>query len=141
VGQDEREAGLRRILNYGHTVGHVVETCTGYSTYRHGEAVAVGMHFAARLANAMGRCSSETVGRQRALLIRLGLPVDLPSLKLSQALRTMALDKKVKGGQMHFVLPRRVGRVTVEPVTSEQIRVIWRGRDVAKRAKGGILNI
>ena len=140
VAQDEREAGLRRILNYGHTVGHVVETCTGYSRYRHGEAVAVGMHFAARLAHVLERCSSDTVGRQRLLLTRFGLPVELPSLSVSRALRTMALDKKVKEGRIHFVLPSQVGRVTVDPVTPGQIRTVWQAKDIAKVRKDDILN-
>jgi len=139
VKQDEREAGLRKILNYGHTVGHVVETCTGYAQYRHGEAVAIGMDFAARLAQDLGMCDGNLVRRQRGLLERLGLPCALPLIRPSRAIRSMSLDKKVRQGRIHFVLPQGLGRVKVEPVASERILATWRSATVAKKGLNGIL--
>lgn len=135
VRQDERETGLRRILNYGHTAGHVIETNTGYSTIRHGEAVAIGMDFAARLAVRLNLCDQHLASRQRALLERLGLPTRLPKLTPGRAIQTMRLDKKVREGRVHFVLPREIGRVTVEPVAEKDIAGMWRDASVAKDAR------
>lgn len=132
VRQDERETGLRRILNYGHTAGHVVETLTGYAAIRHGEAVAIGMDFAARLAVRLGLCDETLVERQRALLERVGLPTRLPKIAPARAIQTMQLDKKVREGRVHFVLPREIGRVTVEPVAEKDIVGMWRAATVAK---------
>jgi 3-dehydroquinate synthase len=139
VRQDERETGLRRILNYGHTVGHVVETCTGYAAYRHGEAVAIGMDFAARMSHHLSVCDEKFVSRQRALLQRLKLPYVLPSIPFAKAERSLALDKKVKDRQIHFVLPEAIGRVRIGPVPSPTIRAIWRRPAIAKAERGGIL--
>jgi 3-dehydroquinate synthase len=135
VGQDERETGLRRILNYGHTAGHVVETLTGYSAIRHGEAVAIGMDFAARLAARLNLCDEDLVHRQRALLDRFGLATGLPKITPSRAIQTMRLDKKVKEGRVHFVLPREIGRVTVEAVTEQDISGMWRDAQIAKNTR------
>ncbi|MEO5658021.1 MAG: 3-dehydroquinate synthase [Nitrospiria bacterium] len=129
VAADEREHGLRRTLNYGHTVGHVVETCTGYGAWRHGEAVAVGMDFAARLAQQLGLGTSEVVRRQRALLERVGLPWKSPAIPASAVARVIALDKKVQKGRIHFVLPSAIGTVSVEPVDTQTITDLWRKRD------------
>jgi 3-dehydroquinate synthase len=139
VRQDEREAGLRRILNYGHTAGHVVETLTGYSAVRHGEGVAIGMDFAARLAAKLGLCDEALVKRQRVLLERFGLPTRLPKISPSRAIQTMRLDKKVREGQVHFVLPRAVGQVVVEPVATETISAAWRTASVATAARRATL--
>lgn len=132
VRQDERETGLRRILNYGHTAGHVVETLTGYSAIRHGEAVAIGMDFAGRLAARLDLCDQDMVRRQRALLDRFGLPTGLPRVTASRAIQTMRLDKKVREGRVHFVLPREIGRVTVEAVAERDITMMWRDAQIAK---------
>jgi 3-dehydroquinate synthase len=140
VRQDERETGLRRILNYGHTAGHVVETLTGYSSIRHGEAVAIGMDFAARLAARLNFCDETLVRRQRTLLGRLGLPTGLPGITAARAIQTMRLDKKVREGRMHFVLPREIGRVSVEPVAEKDIIGMWREAGVAKRTRRAKLN-
>ncbi|MFZ5863302.1 MAG: 3-dehydroquinate synthase [Nitrospirota bacterium] len=138
VRQDERESGLRRILNYGHTAGHVIETLTGYSAVRHGEGVAMGMDFAARLAARLGRCDETFVRRQRTLLERFGLPASPPKIAPHRAMDTMRLDKKVRDGQVHFVLPRAIGSVTVEPVTTQDILAVWRDAPAAKpRARRG----
>ncbi len=122
VSADERESGLRKILNYGHTLGHAVETLTGYAHYKHGEAVAIGMMAAARLSHAMGLLASDAVERQRRLLIRLGLPTECPDLAPDRIIDVMALDKKVSDGEIVFVLPEKIGAVRTERVDRSTLR-------------------
>jgi 3-dehydroquinate synthase len=109
VAADEREAGLRAILNYGHTVGHAIETATGYRRFRHGEAVALGMAAAGRLALALGLADPETVARQNLLLARAGLPLGARNLPLPRIVDALSRDKKARGGKPRFVLVPRVG--------------------------------
>jgi 3-dehydroquinate synthase len=112
VEKDEREeTGLRAVLNYGHTFAHAIETLTGYGRFLHGEAVAIGMVCAARLAERLGRIDATLVRRQRDLLVAVGLPVDLPALDPQQVMETMMHDKKVEHGRLRFVLPDRLGHV------------------------------
>ncbi len=111
VSADERENDLRAILNYGHTFGHAIEQVTGYGTYAHGEAVALGMHAAALLACELGLCPITLVQRQRALLEAAGLPVRFPALGLDLVLAAFQRDKKTRAGSVRFVLPRAVGQV------------------------------
>ncbi|MCP9817978.1 3-dehydroquinate synthase [Synechococcus sp. Cruz-9H2] len=113
VAADEREGGLRAILNYGHTLGHVVETLCGYGTYLHGEAVALGMVAAGDLAVAMGLWSPADQQRQCDLIAKAGLPLQLPPLEPEAVLRTLLSDKKVKSGQVRFVLPSEIGKVQI----------------------------
>ncbi|MDH4101266.1 MAG: 3-dehydroquinate synthase [Nitrospirota bacterium] len=114
VGQDERESGLRAILNYGHTVGHAIETATGYTRYLHGEAVAIGMIAAARLAVALGRCDKSVTSRIEALLHRGGLPVCVPSdLPPRQLVELTGGDKKAVEKKARFILPSRIGQVDI----------------------------
>lgn len=113
VAQDEREQGLRALLNFGHTVGHALEGATGYTVYRHGEAVAVGMLAAGRLAELLGKWSSAEQRRLMALLRRAGLPdsaagVDIRSLNL-----WLRQDKKKRGDKLRWVLPAGIGRAEV----------------------------
>jgi 3-dehydroquinate synthase len=125
VGRDEREAGVRRILNYGHTLGHAIEAATGYGRLHHGEAIAIGMHFAARLSVRLGCCSDAFVRRQEQLLKRLKLRTALTAnTSVRSLLSAMALDKKIRDGRVHFVLPKRIGRVVVEPVRFEIIKEV-----------------
>ena len=128
VQQDEREeTGLRAILNYGHTFGHAFETLTGYSQLLHGEAVAMGMECAARLAERLGRIDRSLVERQRRLLEGLGLPVDPPPLDPEQVLEVMRHDKKASHGRLRLILPDRLGHVElVEEVPAEQVRAVLR---------------
>jgi 3-dehydroquinate synthase len=112
VEQDEREeTGLRAVLNYGHTFCHAIETVSGYGHYLHGEAVAIGMIQASRLAERLGRIGPDVTQRQRTLLERLGLPVQAPGLDSQQLLAAMQHDKKVEHGKLRFVLPSRLGHV------------------------------
>ncbi len=123
VAADEREErGERAMLNFGHTVGHALETVTGYGRYLHGEAVAIGMVAAARVSQALGACDAATVGRIRALLVRLGLPVDLPADVRPRDLEAaMRADKKSAGGQIRFVVVEGVGRVKIVALAAQQI--------------------
>jgi 3-dehydroquinate synthase len=122
VSADERESGLRKILNYGHTLGHALETLTGYRGCRHGEAVAIGMMFAARLSHHLGGMPQEEVERQADLLTRLSLPTEIPKgLKPRALLEAMAQDKKVSQGEIHFVLPEKIGSTRVEKVNRKQL--------------------
>jgi 3-dehydroquinate synthase len=124
VEQDERETtGLRAVLNYGHTFCHAFESLTGYGTYLHGEAVAIGMQCAARLALRMGRIDSILVERQRALLDSLHLCLDVPALDPEDVLKAMSRDKKTEHGRLRFVLPSRMGHVElVSDVNSLDVR-------------------
>jgi 3-dehydroquinate synthase len=121
VQKDEREGGLRKILNYGHTFGHALETATKYRTYLHGEAVSIGMAFAAQLSVRMGLLDASAARRQTEILKRAGLPVALPKIPTADILKAMTLDKKVADGRIHFVLAERVGRVAVKPVEEKEI--------------------
>ncbi|TDA67726.1 MAG: 3-dehydroquinate synthase [Clostridia bacterium] len=114
VSQDERESGPRAILNFGHTVGHAIETLTGYSSYHHGEAVAMGMAAEGRIARALGLWSGEEQSRLEKLLIALQLPVSLPpSFAAKEALAVMVRDKKATEQRLTLVLPKHFGEVTV----------------------------
>lgn len=113
VQEDERETGLRAILNYGHTIGHGVEAAAGYGAYRHGEAVAVGMVGAARIAQEMGMVDSGVVERQRLLLARLGLPTSCRGIDLDRVWQAIGKDKKADRGRLAWVLPVGIGEVVV----------------------------
>lgn len=126
VERDEREeTGLRAVLNYGHTFGHALETLTGYGKLLHGEAVAMGMLCAARLAERLGRIDRALVDRQQALLKALGLPTTLPKVDREKIVTTMTHDKKVEHGRLRFVLPTRLGHVElVEDVDPADVRAV-----------------
>jgi shikimate kinase/3-dehydroquinate synthase len=116
VQRDERDGGLRNILNYGHTFGHALEAISGYSgeeTWLHGEAVSLGMEVAARIAVARGLLAMEDALRQRALLEALGLPTSCAAIDIDAALETMQRDKKVQDGRMRWILPARIGQVAM----------------------------
>ena len=122
VAGDEREQGRRAILNFGHTMGHAIETRTGML---HGEAVAIGMVYAARVAERMGLLDAESVRRLADLIGRVGLPVRCDGLDVSGTLETMKLDKKSVGGRLRFVLPNRIGEVVLrDDVPGEYIRSV-----------------
>ena len=109
VAADEREAGRRAILNFGHTVGHAIEATTKFEV-PHGEAVGIGMAYEARLAETLGVAEGGTARRIRGLLERYGLPVELPETATVDGLvAAMQLDKKARAGTVRFALPRAVG--------------------------------
>jgi len=112
VGADEREAGLRAILNFGHTFGHAIEAGMGYGEWLHGEAVAAGMVMAAELSMRAGLLSREDASRAKALIARAGLPVKGPALATERYLELMQVDKKAAGGKMRFILLDGLGHAT-----------------------------
>jgi len=113
VALDEREDGLRALLNLGHTFGHAIETGTGYGTWLHGEAVAAGTLLAARLSRRMGLMHDDEVRRVEALLVAAGLPIQAPNLGVARYLELMGHDKKVEGGRIRFILLKRIGEAFV----------------------------
>ena len=110
VQRDERDGGLRNILNYGHTFGHALEVSTNYGSWVHGEAVSVGMEVAAQIAVAKGLLSNEHALRQRELLQSLHLPLRCPGIDAASVLEKMQRDKKVRAGQMRWILPNQIGQ-------------------------------
>lgn len=116
VEADEREGGLRAILNFGHTFGHAVEAVTRYKEYKHGEAVAIGMVYAADLSNRMGLCSNKVVDRLRSLIKKTGLPDTSPAIPSKRYRSAMEVDKKVVGGELRFVLVEKIGSVKLDKV-------------------------
>jgi len=123
VSQDEKEGGLRAILNYGHTVGHAIESLTGYRLVNHGEAVAIGMSVAGKIAVKMGYWSEADSDRQDQLIVKTGLPKTVPPmLEINDILETLKSDKKVKDGKVRFVLPdSAVSKATVTDQVSPEI--------------------
>jgi 3-dehydroquinate synthase len=113
VAADEHEGGLRAILNYGHTLGHVIETLSGYNTWLHGEAVAMGMLAAGEIAVVLGLWSAAEQSRQRALIAAAGLPQRWPRLDRNAVLTCLQADKKVRAGKVRFVLPTAIGQVII----------------------------
>jgi 3-dehydroquinate synthase len=112
VEVDEREeTGHRAVLNYGHTFCHAIEAVTGYDQFLHGEAVAIGMLCASRLAEVLGRVDRHFTRRQHALLSAFGLPVEMPEVDYDEVLAAMQHDKKVEHGSLRFVLPAAMGHV------------------------------
>lgn len=112
VGSDFKEAGLREILNYGHTLGHAIEHAERYK-WRHGAAISIGMVFVAELARVAGRLSDEAVARHRSVLGLLGLPTTYKAEKWDQLLATMQRDKKSRAGQLRFVVLDAIGKPTI----------------------------
>jgi 3-dehydroquinate synthase len=109
VERDEREAELRQVLNYGHTIGHALEAATGYARWRHGEAVALGMVAEARLANRLGVAAQTTVERQERLLASVGLPTRAAGIDTAAVLAAIGRDKKARDGRVPFVLAPEIG--------------------------------
>jgi 3-dehydroquinate synthase len=120
VGADEREQGLRAILNLGHTFGHAIETGTGYGAWLHGEAVATGMVIAADLSTRLGWFEEKDLVRAVRLLERFGLPIVAPRLGADKARELMGMDKKVLDGRVRLVLLRGMGRADVVADYSKQ---------------------
>jgi 3-dehydroquinate synthase len=128
VRQDEREGGLRGILNFGHTLAHAIENVAGYGQFLHGEAVAIGMVYAARLSVALKGLSVEESERIEKLLVGLKLPVAAPGLAWGDLRAAMAVDKKTVGGLPKFVLTDRIGHVDFGcEVPEELMEEVWNG--------------
>lgn len=114
VSADEHEtSGLRSTLNFGHTFAHALEAVTGYGLYRHGEAVAIGMVCAARMAARLGICAAGDADRQEALIRAAGLPTTMAGVDPAKIMAAMATDKKAEGGKIRFVLTEKIGRANI----------------------------
>jgi 3-dehydroquinate synthase len=113
VARDEREGGLRAILNFGHTIGHAIEAISGYGKFLHGEAISIGQVAAAKLSTAVSGLPEGEAERIEALFRRTGLPtaIQLSVRQRTRLIEAMRLDKKVSGGEIQFVLARRIGKV------------------------------
>ena len=122
VAEDEREAGLRAILNFGHTFGHAIEAGLGYGQWLHGEAVGCGMVLASELSVQLGLMPAAFAQRMRRLCERARLPVRAPDLGAERYLELMRIDKKSEGGALRFVLIEALGRATLRPVTDTHVR-------------------
>lgn len=115
VSADEKEAGIRAILNFGHSFGHALETLTGYRRFLHGEAVAIGMVIATRLSASRGLCASGVADRLKELLHGFGLPVEVPdSLSSAALIAAMELDKKAVASGPRLILLERLGKALVD---------------------------
>ncbi len=113
VAQDERESGVRALLNFGHTFGHVIETHEGYGNWLHGEAVAAGMVQAAELSQKLGWLTSNDVARIKRVLLLANLPITPPAIDVQTALGLMGHDKKVKHGQIRLILLKSLGEAVL----------------------------
>jgi 3-dehydroquinate synthase len=123
VAADEKESGLRRILNFGHTAGHAIEAVTKYKRFRHGEAVAYGMLVAAEISARRGTMPGPDRQALVDLITRLGPLPPIADLSSARMLEAMRHDKKVVAGRLHFVLPTRIGGTSiVDDVTEREIR-------------------
>lgn len=125
VSQDEKEIGLRAILNYGHTIGHAIESCTNYETFVHGEAVAIGMVEAGKIAVASNLWRQDEAKRQYDLIVKTGLPTKIPDdIDRQQIIDLLKTDKKVKSGKVRFILPTQISKVIItDKITSDLLKV------------------
>lgn len=121
VARDEREAGLRQILNFGHTVGHAIEKLGRYRGLLHGEAVAIGMLIAAQKSEQLGLSPAGTAERIRSLMLRFGLPSELPNHPRSAYLDALRVDKKMADSKIRFVVLRGIGRAGTVPLTPREV--------------------
>lgn len=113
VSQDEKETGLRIILNFGHTIAHAIESETGYTKYNHGEAVAIGMLGAAKISEAIGYINHDAVVRVQTLIERFHLPIKAKGCTVEKMRATILHDKKTVNGKVHWVLMEGIGKVSV----------------------------
>ena len=124
VGQDERESGLRAILNFGHTFGHAIEAGLGYGEWLHGEAVGCGMVMALQLSRRLGLVDEPFVQRVTTLIARAGLPTVGPALGADRYLELMRLDKKAEAGQIRFVVIERPGQAAMRGAPDDVVRQV-----------------
>ena len=120
-GIDEKESGLRRILNFGHTLGHAIEAASHYRGIKHGEAVGHGMIAATRIAQQLRRISGNEASRIVTAIQSIGALPSIADLPVKEMMKSMRHDKKIRDGSIHFVLPRRVGTVDVEAGISPKL--------------------
>ncbi len=121
VELDERETNLRMVLNFGHTIGHAIEKFFKYEKYTHGEAISLGMIFAADLSHMLGYCSSELSDRLRILLSKFNLPVQLLGINTEDIINTVLVDKKVRTNEINLILIKSIGNVIIEKFPVDRI--------------------
>jgi 3-dehydroquinate synthase len=126
VSQDERETGLRAILNFGHTFGHAIEAGLGYGEWLHGEAVGCGMAIAADLSARLGLIAPTYAHRIQRLIERAGLPVRAPALGVDRYQQLMSVDKKAEGGETRFVLIAEPGKAVLRGVPDAEVAAVLR---------------
>jgi 3-dehydroquinate synthase len=124
VGQDERESGLRAILNFGHTFGHAIEAGLGYGEWLHGEAVGCGMVMALDLSRRLGLVDQAFAGRVTALIARAGLPTVGPHLGVDRYLELMRVDKKAEAGEIRFIVIEQPGRAALRAAPDALVREV-----------------
>jgi 3-dehydroquinate synthase len=122
VARDEREGGVRAILNFGHTFGHAIENTQGYGTWLHGEAVGCGLCLAADLSRRLGMIGAAEVERIESAVMQAGLPTRIAGLGMDAAIAAMRGDKKSEAGQIRFILIERIGRAVQRVVPDEALR-------------------
>jgi 3-dehydroquinate synthase len=138
VTEDERESGLRRTLNYGHTIGHALEAVTKYRLFRHGEAIAYGMLGAADLAVERGALAERERQALAALIAKLGPLPSLADLSIPDVMAAIKRDKKVVHGRLHFVLAIEIGAtMTIDDVTEEELRATLKRLGLVDHASSG----
>lgn len=120
VEKDEREGDLRAILNFGHTIGHAIETVSNFELL-HGECVALGMIAAFKMAVYLEMANKKEFERVKGVLQKIGLPTNLPGIDVEKVYSQMFLDKKVKGNKLLFVLPRKIGEVVQLSIDDEAL--------------------
>jgi len=126
VAEDEREGGLRAILNFGHTLGHAIENASGYGALLHGEAISIGMVLAARISERLLGLPAEHSTRLIGLLEALALPVTTPDVAYDQIVEAMKQDKKSRDAVPYFVLASEIGKVQFgQPVEAKLIKEVW----------------
>ncbi|MBV8649581.1 3-dehydroquinate synthase [Paludibacterium sp.] len=131
VAQDEKETGVRALLNLGHTFGHAIETGLGYGAWLHGEAVAAGMVLAASASHALGWLTHDDLARIRALIAAAGLPTQAPDLGIAQWQTLMTHDKKVQQGKVRLVLLQHIGQaVIVDDLPQDILQRVLTGADI-----------
>ncbi len=121
VARDTRESGERMLLNFGHTVGHAIERVTGYQSYTHGEAVAIGMAVACRLGVRLGVTPEPVASLLPPVLARLGLPFAAPELAAAEVAAAVVSDKKNRSGMIHLVLLQEIGRAIIVPIEEDRV--------------------
>ena len=120
VSRDERETGLRKILNFGHTLGHGIESVSSYKKYNHGEAVIIGMYYESLMANKLAYIKDDYCNKILSILRKTGIFLDIKELPLQNLLTSMTRDKKNQGGDISFILPRGRGKVKEKLLSPEE---------------------
>lgn len=118
--KDEKDLGLRNILNYGHTFGHAIETVSDFKI-QHGRAVAIGMVAAAMVSQRMDILPYSVLNKIKTVIVRAGLPINIPGLDIRKIMQVMGHDKKKMGGKIKFVLPRSIGKVYITDEVSDTL--------------------